>query len=161
MAKSGPKPRPVEERFWPKVHKTDTCWLWIGRTNRGYGIFDVGSTPMHGVMAHRFAYELLVGPISDGLTIDHVKANGCTSTACVKAIADEYGPAHLEPVTMRENLMRGTGWPAKKVAQTHCYRGHEFTEANTMYVPSRPTSRRCRQCKRDYQAKRRMQGLSA
>jgi hypothetical protein len=59
------------------------------------------------VLAHRYAYTLLVGPISDGFTIDHVKDRGCISTLCVKAIADEHGPAHLEPVTMVENNLRG------------------------------------------------------
>jgi hypothetical protein len=58
--------------------------------------------------AHRVAYELLVGPIPEGLTLDHVRDRGCTSTACVKAIADERGPAHLEPVTMEENVRRAS-----------------------------------------------------
>lgn len=100
------KIRPTaEQRFWAKVEKTGTCWVWVGaRNDRGYGNF-VAVKPKN-IGAHRYAYELMVGPIPEGFDIDHVKANGCTSRACVKAIADEYGPAHLEAVTRAENLNR-------------------------------------------------------
>lgn len=88
---------PLEARFWPKVNKTDSCWLWTGaKTGAGYGMIrEVG----HGgkmLMAHRVAYELLVGPIPEGLFLDHL----CRTPLCVN-------PAHLEPVTCRENMRRG------------------------------------------------------
>ena len=77
-----------EERFWAKVDKTDDCWLWTAnRTNAGYGHFWLDRRM---VLAHRFAYELLIGPIPDGLTLDHL----CRVRACVN-------PAHLEAVTNR------------------------------------------------------------
>ena len=99
-------PRPTtEERFWAKVLKTESCWLWTGAVgDHGYGNFVIVQPKTVG--AHRFAYELLVGPIPEGFDIDHVRDNGCTSRACVKAIADEYGPTHLEAVTRAENLRR-------------------------------------------------------
>lgn len=81
------------ERFWRKVTKTDRCWLWTGSLqSRGYGCVGFGGKRY---LAHRLAYEWLVGPIPDGLTIDHL----CRVKACVN-------PAHLEPVTGAENTRR-------------------------------------------------------
>lgn len=80
-------------RFWSKVDKGDDCWVWTGWTDRdGYGALDVGGKFTR---AHRFAYEELVGPIPEGLTIDHL----CRVKHCVN-------PAHLEPVTAEENTRR-------------------------------------------------------
>jgi hypothetical protein len=90
------KRTPPEERFWPKVCKTETCWLWTAFKNRdGYGRFNAGGNQP--VLVHRFAYELLVGPIAEGLELDHL----CRVRACVR-------PEHLEPVPHRENLRRGS-----------------------------------------------------
>lgn len=91
--------RPAAERFWAKVEKTPGCWLWRGSHNmRGYSTFHVeaGRSEPKKVLAHRYAYELLVGPIPDGLQIDHV----CRNKGCVN-------PEHLEPVTPSENMRRG------------------------------------------------------
>lgn len=116
-------PTAVEARFWGDVQQTEACWIWTGTILQkdGYGQFWNGTTR---VMAHRFAYELLVGPIPEGLTIDHVKARGCVSRACVN-------PAHMEPVTAVTNVMRGDGPCARNARKTHCKRGHEFTPENT------------------------------
>lgn len=87
----------ASKRFWTYVHKTPSCWLWTGAKNDyGYGVFNTGR---QSTLAHRFAYEMLVGPIPQGLVIDHVLANGCTNTNCVN-------PAHLEAVTQVENIRR-------------------------------------------------------
>jgi hypothetical protein len=88
------------ERFWSKVDRTGPggCWLWLGQVNRwGYGHFRRTLAPgiYRTVKAHRFAYALLVGPIPEGLTLDHL----CGRRACVR-------PDHLEPVTNAENLRR-------------------------------------------------------
>ena len=92
-----PYTRPAPERFWEKVDKAgqDECWLWTANKTapNGHGRF-LG--PGGQVMAHRFAYELLVGPIPEGLVIDHL----CRVRLCVN-------PAHLEPVTAEENIRRG------------------------------------------------------
>lgn len=110
---------PPIERFWPKVEKTDTCWLWHGETNfDGYGRMKINGKR---VGVHRLAYEWLVGPIPKGLTIDHVKERGCTHRNCVN-------PAHLEPVTAGENTRRARLAAPRK---THCRAGHEYTEENT------------------------------
>lgn len=133
----------VEERFWSKVDKAGDCWLWTAACNsEDYGHFWFDRRQHQ---AHRVAYELLVGPIPDGLQIDHL----CRTPRCVN-------PAHLEPVTSRENTLRGRSPFALKAAQTHCKRGHEFTPENTE-VPNRG-KRGCKACRyawnRAYYARR-------
>lgn len=92
------RPRTVEERFWAFVDKTDTCWLWTtSATSPRYGVFWVGGKK-RSAYAHRFAYELLVGPIPEGMHIDHV----CENRLCVN-------PDHLEPVTAAKNTQRFWG----------------------------------------------------
>lgn len=129
--------RPVAERFAEKwmPEPNSGCWLWLaGVNNKGYAQIPVGlsvSAP-----AHRVAYELYRGPIPDGLFIDHL----CRTRSCVN-------PWHLEPVTNRENLMRGFGAAAINARKTHCDQGHEFTPANT-YVRNNTGYRGCRACHR-------------
>ena len=99
-----PKP-PPRRNFWDLVDKAGPggCWLWLGLKNEsGYGRIEVGG---RNLKAHRRAYELTVGPIPDGLTIDHL----CRTKACVN-------PRHLEPVTLRENLARAHKARAKRTA---------------------------------------------
>ncbi len=92
--------RTEAERFWVKVDVLGDCWLWAaGLDGHGYGQFRVGSRTdgtRRMVRAHRWAYEHLVGVIPDGLDLDHL----CRTPRCVN-------PAHLEPVTNRENSRRG------------------------------------------------------
>lgn len=122
----------LEERFWAKVHKTPTCWNWTGASNRGYGYIGLGPGKGQDV-AHRVAYRLLVGPIPDGLTIDHL----CRNRGCVN-------PDHMEPVTTKVNVLRGVGRTARQARQTHCKRGHPFDLFNTYY--NNRGNRSCKAC---------------
>jgi hypothetical protein len=141
VAKKGPSPRPLGLRLRNRiaVEPASGCWVWLGKRAKGYGRIKVGS--MHDgtrreVQAHRLVYEILIGPIPYGLELDHL----CLNRSCVN-------PDHVEPVTTRENLLRGTSSPAQNARKTHCKRGHEFTPDNT-----RLTSRGYRQCRQcDYE----------
>ena len=132
-----------EAKFWNSVERTTTCWLWrAGKDTGGYGVITVQRRK---TKAHRFAYELLVGPIPKGLQIDHL----CRVRNCVN-------PAHLEPVSQRENVLRGIAPPARQARQTHCKRGHEFTSENTM-TEAKSGKRHCRACRElpEYREKQR------
>ena len=134
-----PAPRiPLETRFWAKVNKSTSCWLWTGATSAdGYGHIKVeGRT----IKAHRISYEWAVGPIPDGLDIDHL----CRVRNCVN-------PEHLEPVTRKVNTRRGEGWAGQHARKTHCINGHEFNEANTYTYKG---GRFCRRCNADAVARR-------
>lgn len=124
-------------RFWAKVDRRagEDCWDWRAFTSAdGYGRVWWNGRPH---VAHRIAYEISVGPIPDGLTIDHL----CRNTLCCN-------PAHLEAVTSEENVRRGAA------SITHCKRGHAFTPENTVMV-NKGGSRRCRRCKAMHEAQHR------
>jgi hypothetical protein len=130
------------QRFWSKVNKTETCWLWTaGKNTDGYGVFHL-SEPKRLVRAHRWAYIAILGPIHNGLTLDHL----CRVRHCVN-------PSHLEPVTDRENLLRGISPLVVNARRTHCIHGHEFTPENTSLTPD--GRRNCKACKRKAVALRR------
>lgn len=118
-------------RFWPKVQKTDKCWIWVGcHDKKGYGQIRVDGRMEK---AHRVSYELAHGQIPDGLTIDHL----CRNHPCVN-------PAHLEAVTLKENILRGESPPAQRAKVTHCPQGHPYDEQNTKIRPK--GWRECRAC---------------
>ena len=121
-----------EERFWSYADKGGDCWMWTGGLDAsGYGQFTV--VRGEHVRAHRHAYALVVGPIPEGKVLDHL----CRTRACVN-------PAHMEPVTNRENVLRGDGITALNARKTHCPAGHEYTEGNTYLTAG--GKRQCRQC---------------
>ena len=105
----------------------------------GYPRFSQGSHG--GVLAHRWSYEYHVGPIPDGLQLDHL----CRVRHCVN-------PQHLEPVTARENTLRGMSFVAHLAARTECINGHPLTGGN---LRMEGTVRRCRACKREEARRRR------
>lgn len=123
-------------RFWDKCipEPNSGCWLWLGATMRnGYGELRVDGRNRP---AHRVAYEALVAPVSARLSMDHL----CRVRCCVN-------PQHLEPVTQRENIMRGEGPEqagARMRNKTHCPRGHSYAGDN-LYVRS-DGRRECRTC---------------
>lgn len=140
------KSKPPEQRLWDHVDITPGCWWWKGGTTpEGYGKFAV--THDRAVMAYRYIYELCVGPIPDGYHLDHL----CRNPNCVNW-------AHVEPVTPKENYLRGFGVGALNARKTHCKYGHEFSTDNTYSKPGRPSERNCRKCRADYQRKRRAEG---
>lgn len=118
------------------VDRETQCWNWTGSLNlvsSGYGRMSVEGRVFY---THRVAYELFVGPIPDGLQIDHL----CRNTRCCN-------PAHLEAVTPAVNSQRGdTG--AHYGRRTHCANGHAFDELNTRIGAN--GERICRACMRDY-----------
>jgi hypothetical protein len=143
---------PVLDRFWRKIAVAGPhdCWEWMGtRDHLGYGKFSIGGARKYGgreVKAHAFAYEVIVGPIPEGLTIDHL----CRNPGCVN-------PAHLEAVTHGENMRRGNGFSGLNFRKTHCDRGHAFDRVNTrIKVDTRGrVHRACRNCQREDQRSRR------
>lgn len=127
-------------RFWAFVEKTDACWNWTGSKNvSGYGKFwtDDGRT----VRPHRWAYEHAVGPVPEGLQLDHL----CRNRGCVR-------PDHLEAVTGKINSSRG-----ENGRKTHCLRGHPYDEENTYVIKPSPSlphgGRGCRACRQEHSAK--------
>jgi hypothetical protein len=152
------------ERFWPKVDKhgpvpasrpeLGPCWVWTGgRIPNGYGHFSLTQlpgTPKQRILAHRWVYEEMTGPIPEGLEIDHL----CRNRACVN-------PVHLELVTHQMNGQRGIAGAvstARQKAKTHCPQGHEYSPENTWVSPE--GHRQCRVCDRDRKRAKAMSRLS-
>lgn len=99
----GGKPAPAVDRFMLLAERTDGCWMWKGAIqSSGYGSFASGGKG-RSALAHRWIYEHHFGPISKGLTIDHI----CRNRLCVN-------PSHMEAVTISENIKRA--WAARKAA---------------------------------------------
>lgn len=129
----------VLDRFWSKVSCSSGCWEWLAsKTSAGYGKFRIDGR-LH--QAHRVSYELRFGVIKEGMVLDHL----CRNRACVN-------PDHLEPVTIRENLMRGISGSAINAAKTHCKNGHELAGSN-LRINKCNGSRVCRICLDEYKKK--------
>lgn len=127
--------RPLDERLWERVRKTEGCWLWTGPLRAdGYGVIGAGGRGGKTLRTHRLAYELMVGAIPDGLTLDHL----CGNTTCCN-------PDHLEPVTSEENVRRATA------RRTHCRRGREFTPESTI---TKTYGRECKTCRKEGKRRR-------
>lgn len=124
-----------EARFWSKVDRRgpDECWPWVAPANKGYGRMRVGDGKVY---AHRFAYELLVGPIPEGLQIDHL----CRNRACCN-------PFHLEAVAPRVNVRRGESAGARALRRDLCLYGHPYAEHGIKCSGRRI----CRLCRDTYQ----------
>lgn len=128
----GPKPRLVEERFWAKVDKTDTCWLWAAALNpKGYGKFNTGKGM---ALAHRVSYQWVYGTLPRGAVLDH---KDCVRH-CVR-------PEHLQAVTQKQNLenlagahtdsrsgVRGVVWSPKE-QKWRARVGHNYKTHNAGY----------------------------
>lgn len=151
------RPKSTQERLLAGREVTENgCWRWTGslRNDRGYGAIYAPEFKERGVIStHRVAYMLLVGPIPEGLEIDHL----CGERNC-------FNPAHLEAVTHAENVRRGRSGEvnsARESAKTHCKRGHPYDEANTYLAPGSP-HRQCRTCRREvYNPRKRAKAVAA
>lgn len=139
------KPQDPEKRFWTKVNKDGPipptrpdlgpCWIWTACKNRtGYGKFGLGYRT---ILAHRYAYESIVGPVPVGLVLDHL----CINPPCVN-------PHHLEPVTHRINTLRGTNPPAQNARKTVCKHGHPLSGANLVMIKGVRSCNEC--CRRNW-----------
>jgi hypothetical protein len=124
----------TKQRFLSKVRASGEgreCWTWTGWHDRkGYAGCNLGRASTR---AARVSYELFVGRIPEGLTIDHL----CRNVACVN-------PDHLEPVTRSENVRRA------HAAKTHCKHGHPLSGENVYYRPDAPKIRQCKECQRQH-----------
>lgn len=119
--------------FWRKVAVGDGCWEWQGALSAGYGSYRRQTETR---LAHRRAYEDLVGPIPEDLQLDHL----CRNPRCVN-------PSHLEPVTSRENTVRGTNPNMVRHLAATCPKGHN--KAEHRYVSPKGVGY-CRICRADY-----------
>ena len=124
-----------DSRFWRHVDDSGDCWEWKGTKDRkGYGQFTVNKKHF---FAHRWAYEALVGPIAEGMVVDHL----CRNRACCN-------PSHMEIVTPVENVKRGEGITAQNSRKDKCQCGQSYFIAHRKDGRS---YRYCRACKNEYQ----------
>jgi hypothetical protein len=108
------------------------CWFWMGGLSAGgYGQITF-SNPKTTKKAHRVAWELHRGPVPAGLELDHL----CRMRSCVT-------PDHLEPVTRRENTLRGEGVTSQNAHKTHCVNGHPLSGRNLLVKSGWRTCRAC------------------
>lgn len=124
----------VRDRFFQNILMNDEGdWVWIGK-GKNHGGYASFSYKHKNYWAHRFSYEMLKEKIPQNLTLDHL----CRNTSCVN-------PNHLEPVTIRENTLRGISPAAKNAKKDHCLRGHPLSGSNLYIDPV--GQRKCKVCK--------------
>jgi hypothetical protein len=137
--KNGPTP---DATLDPLIRLKDPtpCWIWTSTVGGyGYGYYSFGGRKnlIQG-MAHRFSWKLLVGDLREDQKLDHL----CRNRKCVN-------PDHLEPVTNRENILRGASPSASHAKKTHCPSGHEYNQENTYWYRN---MRQCKICRRTHSA---------
>lgn len=132
----------VLERIYEKIEPVPEsgCWIWLGATKgeEEYGRIYIGKQRF---TLHKLMYELLVGPVPDGLVLDHL----CRVRCCIN-------PYHLEPVTDAVNIYRGKAPGIIRMGSAHCVKGHPWDGKNTRVHGER---RFCRSCERERSTRRR------
>lgn len=147
----GPLPRSMFNRFWEKVDERseDDCWAFSDLNHAGYGRlwFRSPSSQQACVLAHVFSYEIHVGPVPEGLELDHT----CRNRACVN-------PTHLEPVTHAENMRRGQAPSMLLRHANRCAQGHDLSEPDNYFFYR--GVKNCKVCnrRRDRQSRLRNKG---
>lgn len=122
----------MKEKILKYTEQLNGCWLWTRSLNsQGYGKICVGNSETK--LVHRVAYEIFKGPIGNGMELDHL----CRNPRCCN-------PDHLEPVSHRENMLRGKTVGAANAIKTHCKNGHELNEANAYRFGVKRLCRICR-----------------
>ena len=130
----------LPERFWIKVNKTESCWLWMGKIDDGYGRFSIGDRLY---LVHRLAFAVMKSKLGTNTQVDHL----CKVRNCLN-------PEHLEEVTSKENTRRGL----IKVFNTDpnkCPYGHDYD----VEIPGKAegvTYKNCSKCHKARYAKRRL-----
>lgn len=130
----------MRDRLLRSFQEVNGCWLWAGIVNReGYARIRVPGWPTKWAI-HRVSYEVFVGPIPSGLTIDHL----CRKPACIN-------PDHLEPVTMETNIRRGFGIGMLNAAKGSCHCGHPYVGGSYRFeqIGDGKLARRCVVCRRE------------
>lgn len=139
----------TESDFWhlhnylnKNIKRTETCWLWIGTLNQGYGRACFKDKMYN---AHRFVLELANIDIPKGMVVDHI----CRVRNCVN-------PDHLRVVTVTKNTLENSeGVSALNAKKTKCKRGHQFSATNTQIRmhSNGKTSRNCIKCRAVYRSR--------
>jgi len=149
------RPRiPVRDRILASIEiDTDGCWVWQKSIVKdGYGQITAPGCRI----AHRVSYMTFVGPIPDGMQIDHtchnraVKAGACSGGECKHRKC--VNPKHLKPTTSQANVLGGDTVAAANAAKTHCSNGHEYNDVNTRITAA--NRRYCRPCNYEIRKRR-------
>lgn len=147
----GPKPRDLLDRALDRIdiRGANDCWPGSGYTNKGYPCMMTGSN-LDGSRkiqpVFRVVYDYVVGDRAEGEEADHL----CRNRLCCN-------PSHLQAVSRRENILRGTAPPALHAVKTHCPQGHEYAGDNLYMAPrsDRLSDRQCRACRKQQRDQRR------
>lgn len=124
----------MRESFYNKFIKlSDGCWKWTAKIHKITKYGNMRFNEKH-YLAHRVSYMIHKGDIPNNLVIDHI----CNNRYCVN-------PNHLQAITLRENILRGTGIAAINKRKTHCKNGHNLS-GNNLYICPRG-KRECRTCR--------------